>query len=239
MNGFLDVYSLIFLLVAIAIFWKLRSVLGRKTGHERPPADPFARREEKTPTPVPSEPGDNVVALPRAARPAPVGAEPANAGVDSIAPAGSALNTALRMIVSADRGFDARHFLDGARVAYEMIVTSFATGDRESLRNLLGPDVFERFDEAITERERRGEAVETTFVGIDKAEITEAALRGSSAQITIRFVSQLISVTRDRNGGVIDGDPVKVTEVTDVWTFARDTRSRDPNWKLVATEAEG
>lgn len=238
MNGFLDIYSLIFLMVAIAIFWKLRSVLGRRTGHERPPVDPFARREEKAATPA-TEAGDNVVTLPRSGRPAAPPAETGNAGVDAVAPAGSALNTALRTIVSADRNFDARHFLEGARVAYEMIVTGFATGDRETLRNLLGPDVFERFDEAIGDRERRGERVETTFVGIDKADITEAALRGSTAQITIRFVSQLITVTRDRNGAVIDGDPARVTEVTDVWTFARDTRSRDPNWRLVATEAEG
>lgn len=238
MNGFLDVYSLVFLLVAVAIFWKLRSVLGRRTGNERPPVDPFTRREEK-PASTAAEANDNVVALPRTARRPAANGDQAAAGIDTVAPAGSALNAALRTIVSADRNFDARHFVDGARAAYEMIVTAFAGGDRESLRNLLGKEVYEGFDAAIAEREKRGESVETTFVGIDKAEITEASLKGGTAQITVRFISQLISVTRDREGRVVDGDPSKVVEVTDVWTFARETRSRDPNWKLIATEADG
>jgi predicted lipid-binding transport protein (Tim44 family) len=79
--------------------------------------------------------------------------------------------------------------------------------------------------------------VETRFVSIDAADIIAAELRGKTAQVTVRFVSQLVSVTRDRSGAVIDGNPDKVTEVTDVWTFARDISARDPNWKLVATEA--
>ncbi|WP_181705122.1 Tim44/TimA family putative adaptor protein [Chthonobacter rhizosphaerae] len=238
MNGFLDVYSLVFLLVAVAIFWKLRSVLGRRTGHERPPQDPFARREERPAAPAP-ETNDNVVALPRATRAPAATAEAQAAGVDAVAPAGSALNGALRTIVSADRSFDARHFLDGSRAAYEIIVGAFASGDRDTLKMLLSPDVYEGFSAAIADREKRGEKIETTFVGMDKADIVEAALKNGQAQITVRFVSQLISVTRDRAGAVVDGDPVKVAEVTDVWTFARDVKSRDPNWKLIATEADG
>lgn len=238
MNGFLDVYSLVFLLVAVAIFWKLRSVLGRRTGNERPPVDPFARREEKSAS-AGADTNDNVVALPRSSRSPSSMSDQTAAGIDTVAPAGSALNTALRTIVSADRNFDARSFIDGARAAYEMIVSAFAAGDRETLRNLLSKEVYEGFDAAISEREQRGEKVETTFVGIDKADITEAALKGGIAQITVRFVSQLISVTRDRSGSVVEGDPAKVGDVTDVWTFARDTRSRDPNWKLIATENDG
>jgi predicted lipid-binding transport protein (Tim44 family) len=239
MNGFLDAYSLIFLIIAIAIFWRLRSVLGKRTGNERPPFDPYSRREDRgPPAPAAPETNDNVVALPRGAKPA-AAETAATTALDRIAPAGSALNAALRTIVSADRSFDADHFLAGARAAYEMIVTAFAAGDRASLKQLLGPEVLEGFNAAITEREGRGEKIETTFVGIDKADITEASLRGGLAQITVRFVSQLISVTRDKAGAVLDGDPAKVVEVTDVWTFARDIRSRDPNWKLVATEAEG
>ena len=88
-----------------------------------------------------------------------------------------------------------------------------------------------------SEREKRGETVETRFVSIDKADITAAEMRGRTAQVTVRFVSQLISATRDKEGNVIDGNAEKVTDVTDVWTFARDVSSRDPNWKLVATEA--
>ena len=130
-----------------------------------------------------------------------------------------------------------KHFLTGARAAYEMIVTAYAEGDRRNLKNLLSRDVYDGFEAAITEREKRGETVESRFVSIDNAEITAAELRGRTAQLTVRFQSKLVTATRDKNGNVIDGNAEKVTDVTDVWTFARDLSSRDPNWKLVATEA--
>ena len=119
-----------------------------------------------------------------------------------------------------------------------MIVTAFAGGDRRQLRSLLSREVYDGFDAAITERERRNETAETRFVSIDGSAITAAELRNrTTAQITVRFVSKLISATRDRTGAVIDGNAEKVTDVTDVWTFARDISSRDPNWKVIATEA--
>ena len=154
-----------------------------------------------------------------------------------IAEPGSALETSLDAIVKADPGFDLKHFIAGGRQAYEMIVTAYAEGDRRALKNLLSRDVYEGFEQAIRERETRGETSETRFVSIDKSDVTGAELRGQTAHVTVRFVSQLVSVTRDRNGNVIDGNAEKVTDVTDVWTFARDLSSRDPNWKLVATEA--
>ncbi len=239
MSGFLDLTSLIFLVAAVAIFWKLRSVLGTRTGRERPPFDPYTKRDDKAGAAAPTETNDNVVALPRSGRPTAGQAEPAPGGrIDALAPAGSALNQALRTIVSADRSFDADHFVTGARQAYEMVVGAFAAGDRGTLEMLLAPEVYEGFAAAISEREQRGETMETTFVGIDKADIVEAQLRNGSAQITVRFSAQLISVTRDRAGTVVDGDPARVVSNTDVWTFARDLRSRDPNWKLIATESE-
>ncbi len=118
-----------------------------------------------------------------------------------------------------------------------MIVTAYAQGDRRTLKNLLSKEVYDGFEQAIKDRESRGEKAETRFVSIDKADLTGAEVKAKTAQITVRFVSQLVSVTRDRDGNVIDGSPDKVTDVTDVWTFARDLSSRDPNWKLVATEA--
>ena len=154
-----------------------------------------------------------------------------------IAESGSAVAAGLDAIATADPSFDAKHFITGARTAYEMIVTSFAAGDRRQLRSLLSREVYNRFDAAITERENRGETAETRFVSVDGSTITAAELRKSTAQITVRFVSKLVSSTRDRNGTVIDGNAEKVTDVTDVWTFARDVTSRDPNWKVVATEA--
>ena len=137
----------------------------------------------------------------------------------------------------ADQDFDAKHFITGARAAYEMIVTAFAEGDRRQLKSLLSREVYDGFDAAITEREGRGETAETRFVSIDGSTIANAELRARTAQITIRFVSKLISATRERSGNVIEGNAEKVTDVTDVWTFARDISSRNPNWKVVATEA--
>jgi predicted lipid-binding transport protein (Tim44 family) len=230
-----DIYTIIFLALAVFIFLRLRSVLGQRTGRERPPYDPYSARDAvRTPA------SDKVVALP--AR----GGEPAPAPVEAVEPSerwkgvaeqGSPVAAGLDAIVAEDKSFDAKHFLAGARAAYEMIVTAFAEGDRRSLKNLLSRDVYDGFETAIRDREGRGETTETRFVSIDKADITGAELRGKTAQVTVRFVSQLVSVTHDRTGKVIEGSPEKVTEVTDVWTFARDLSSRDPNWKLVATEA--
>jgi predicted lipid-binding transport protein (Tim44 family) len=119
-----------------------------------------------------------------------------------------------------------------------MIVTAYAEGDRRTLKNLLSREVYENFEAAIGGREGRGHTVENRFVSVDEAEITGAELRGRSAQVTVRFVSHLVSVTRDKEGNVVDGNAEKVSEVTDVWTFAREVAARDPNWKLVATETE-
>ena len=154
-----------------------------------------------------------------------------------VAEAGSPLAAGLDAVAGTDAEFDAKHFLTGARAAYEMIVNAFAEGDRRTLKNLLSREVYDGFDAAIGEREKRGDTVESRFVSIDNAEITAAELRGRNAQITVRFQSKLVSATRNKAGEVIDGNAEKVTDVTDVWTFARDLSSRDPKWKLVATEA--
>jgi predicted lipid-binding transport protein (Tim44 family) len=231
-----DIYTIIFLALAVFIFLRLRSVLGQRTGRERPPYDPYSARD------IRPAPGDKVVALPGRA---PVSdssqkpSEPAEA-VDrwkGIAEPGSAMAAGLDAIVHDDKDFDTKHFLTGARAAYDMIVTAYAAGDRRQLKGLLGREVYDGFDAAIRGREQRGETVETRFVSIDGAHLVAAEVRGKTAQVTVRFNSQLVSVTRDKAGAVIDGNPDKVTSVTDVWTFARDVGSRDPNWKLVATEA--
>jgi predicted lipid-binding transport protein (Tim44 family) len=235
MQHVFDIWTIIFLTLAVVIFMKLRSVLGQRTGRERPPYDPYSARDAVRPST-----NDNVVALPgRAAEPPPKPAEAAPAADrwNGIAEAGSAVAAGLDAVARDDKSFDVKHFITGARAAYEMIVTAYAEGDRRALKNLLSRDVYDGFEAAIRERETKGETVESRFVSIDKSDITSAELRGRTAQITIRFVSQLVSVTRDRNGAAIEGSADKVTDVTDVWTFARDLSSRDPNWKLVATEA--
>jgi predicted lipid-binding transport protein (Tim44 family) len=157
---------------------------------------------------------------------------------DAVAKPGTPLNTSLRELVKTDPSFKPKEFINGARMAYEMIVMAFADGDRKTLKGLLSREVYDGFDAAITERETRGEAVKSTFVGIEKADITHADIKDSEEQITVRIISQLISATYDKAGALIDGDAEAVTEVNDIWTFARDIRSRDPNWKLIATESE-
>jgi len=230
-----DIYTIIFLALAVFIFLRLRSVLGQRTGRERPPYDPYSARDA-----VRGATNDNVVTLPgRAADTGNKPAEIADPGErwKGFAEPGSAIAAGLDAAVREDPAFDIKHFIAGARAAYEMIVTAYAEGDRRSLKNLLAKEVYDGFEAAIRERESKGETIETRFVSIDKSDITAVDVRGRTAQITIRFISQLVSVTRDKSGNVIDGSPDKVTDVTDVWTFARDLSSRDPNWKLVATEA--
>lgn len=238
MNEIFDPLNLLLLGLAVFILFRLRSVLGKRTGNERPPFDPYSKPEQ---TNEQANGQDNVIPLPNQSdHPAEMAQEQAQSGdvvIDKVAPEGSALNSALKQILSVDRSFEPQEFLQGARAAYEMIVMAFADGDKKALKNLLSRDVYEGFVGAIEDREKRGETIESTFVGIDKAEIVEAALKGSTAQVTVKIHSQLISATRDKAGEVVDGDPAKVTEVVDIWTFARDTTSRDPNWKLVATES--
>jgi predicted lipid-binding transport protein (Tim44 family) len=226
-----DIYTIIFLALAVFIFLRLRSVLGQRTGRERPPYDPYAARSKAG--------SEKVVALPGRAPEM----QPKTIDVDTserwkgIAEAGTPTATGLDAILRVDPSFDAKHFIAGGRAAYEMIVGAFAAGDRRTLKGLLSREVYEGFEDAIRDRESKGETVESRFVSLDGADIIGAEVRGNSAQITVRFVSQLISATRDRAGSVIEGSLDKVTDVTDVWTFARDLTSRDPNWKLVATEA--
>ncbi|MAB00519.1 MAG: calcium-binding protein [Stappia sp.] len=241
MGQMFDVTTLIFLVLAVVIFLRLRNVLGRRTGTERPPFDPFGtpdrERDRSASRQSPQDAEDNVISLPGQGEPPAPQTGASTATLDTVAPRGSALNDALRQILSADRSFDPQQFLQGARGAYEMIVTAFAAGDRKMLKGLLSREVYDGFVAAISDRESRGETIESTFVGIDRADIVEAAMKGSTAQITVKFRSELISATRDKDGAIVDGDPNAVSDVTDIWTFARDTNSRDPNWRLVATES--
>ncbi|MEX0346293.1 MAG: Tim44/TimA family putative adaptor protein [Rhizobiaceae bacterium] len=232
---FFDFGTIFFLVAAVVIFYQLRNVLGRRTGHERPPFDPYSNRDRIDAN---DDSGDNVVALPKRKSSSGDDADSRYSEIDKYAKAGSAVNKGLRAIKDADASFGPNNFLDGAKMAYEMIVVAYADGDRKTLKNLLSREVFDGFVEAIKGREERDEKVQSSFVGISKADIVGAEMKDGEAHVTIRLVSELISATLDKSGDVIEGDPETVAEVKDVWTFARDTRSRDPNWKLVATEAE-
>lgn len=235
MNDGFDIYTIIIIVLAVFIFLRLRSVLGSRTGNERRPQDTYVGRTQA------EAPADNVTPLPRRAEPQPTASsdddEPARDRWAGVAEPGSPVAQGLDRIAQAEGGFDARGFIGGARAAYEMIVTAFAAGDRKTLKPLLAREVFDSFSAAIADREGRGETVESSFVSIEKAEISGADVVGKTAQLTVRFVSKLITATRDRSGQVIDGDPTEIADLVDVWTFARDVNSRDPNWRLVSTEA--
>ena len=229
-----DIYTIIFLALAVFIFLRLRSVLGQRTGGERPPFDRAARNA------LPGTPDSGMVPMPGKVidQPPPVPSAEVAPIADrwkGMAEPGTPLAQGLDAIVAQDSSFDPKHFLSGARGAYEMIVLAFANGDRRALRDLLSSDVYESFETVIKDREKHDQKTETRFVSIDKAELVGAELRDRIAQLTVRFVSQMISVTRDKAGTIVDGNPDKVADITDIWTFARDTTSRDPNWKLVGT----
>ncbi len=218
-NGFPLIDIIFFAAVALFIAVRLRNVLGRRTGHERRPEPPI----------TPTTP-DNVVKLPGR-----------DEGTDG--PFGHVEDPELRAGLNAvrrhDPEFDLEHFLGGARGAFEMIVAAFARGDTEMLRPLLADEVYAGFADAIEQREAAGERLETEIVGIKAVEVVEARMEGTRALLSVRFVSDQINVTRDAGGAVIDGDADHLAELVDVWTFARDTANRDPNWFLVATSAEG
>lgn len=231
--GSFDFVTFFFFIAAVIIFLQLRSVLGRRTGNERSPEEKMRRERADTE----ARDDSKVVTLPRRNR----DAEPAAdrfAAADAYAPPDSNLNKGLRAVMAADQQFNPREFLKGAGIAYEMIVNAYAEGDRKALKALLSRDVYEGFVSAIDERESRGETVRSRFVGIAKSDIIQAEMKGTDANITVRIVSQLISATLDKGGEIIEGDLEEVADVTDVWTFSRDTRSRDPNWRLIATEAD-
>lgn len=227
-----NIVTLIFMAAAVFVFLQLRSVLGKRTGHERPPID-FPGQGDDQPVDADGMDGDdNVITLPSRD-----GADQYRE-IDRVAKAGSAVNKQLRVIKDAAPAFSPREFLSGATMAYEMIVMAFADGDRKTLQNLLSKEVYDGFAEALSEREKAGETVQTNFVGIEKMEILGAELRDNSAHVTVSVVSQLISATKDNEGKIIDGDPNEVAEVRDEWTFGKDVRDRDPNWKLISTEPE-
>jgi predicted lipid-binding transport protein (Tim44 family) len=145
---------------------------------------------------------------------------------------------ALTEIALADRSFTAEHFLEGARRAYEMIVTAFARGERETLRPLLSNDVYAAFEQVIADREAHKYRVEFTLVGFREVKIAGSDLKKSVAEITVSFTAQFNSATFDADGALVEGDPKLLRDVVDIWTFERNVREADPNWKLVATSGE-
>ncbi len=209
---------ILFAALAAVLVLRLRSVLGRRTGQERPPTRPTAAPADGT--------SDKVIALPDAKR-----------RPQAKAPTGDPLQDGLAEIQAADPSFDAEVFDAGSRAAFEMIVNAYAGADLDTLRPLLSDEVFENFAQAVKERQEQNHTLETTLVGIRESEIIEASMENRAAFLTVKLVSEQINVTRDAGGDIVDGDTGHIATVTDIWTFARNTRSRNPNWTLVATDS--
>src|SRR5918993_510829 len=229
-DGFAYLDILFFAMVAAFIAFRLRGVLGRKTGHERPRVDPISRRTA-------ARGNDNVVPLPeRGPAPAPSPEEAAAAAATPNGQGDPAM-AGVAAIKRADPSFDLDYFLQGARAAFAMIVEAYAKGDKAGLRPLLADEVFAQFSRSIDGRERAGHVLSTELVATSGAELAAAGLQGGRARVTVRFTSEQINVTRDAAGNVVEGDPRQIETIVDVWTFERDTRSRDPNWQLVETGA--
>ena len=245
MDGRIDVSTLLFLVLAVVIFLKLRSVLGRRTGHEQTRFERYKAQQEASQRNGKLASQDKVVTLPRREReeaeprtaPEPQVRTEVEERVKGLAAGNASMAEGFVEIVRADATFDPDSFLKGARAAYEIIVTAFAEGNRKTLKGLLSREVYDGFAGAISDREGRGEQIDQSFVGIKAADIVEAELKNGIAQVTVKFVSELISATHDRGGAVIAGDSKRIKEVTDIWTFAREIASRDPNWRLIATQA--
>ncbi|MFO1104280.1 MAG: Tim44/TimA family putative adaptor protein [Methylocystis sp.] len=224
-----DPSLIVFAALAVFVIWKLRSVLGMRVDRDTPPQTRFAPRP-----PAPAAVAPSPVAAP-VAQPAarPSGADRWEGVAEKgVASAWSGLDS----VAASDPSFDGKTFLSGARRAYEMIVVAFAKGDRETLKPLLSQDVFDGFSAEIARREQQGETMETAVVAIDSATVDAARAIAGRNEVTVRFVARLMSVRRDRAGETIDGGQTR--KVVERWTFARDPKANDPNWKLVATQAE-
>ena len=209
-------------MLAAFLIYRLGSVLGKRTGNEQQRPDIFGAGAN-----LDEGQDDNVISLP----------DRSPDSENEMTEPASPLDAAITQIQLADRSFDEEGFVSGARAAFEMVVDSFASGDTDTLQSLLSDDVYENFAAAISDRVSKDQTHETTMVAFDVTEIIEAEMEGRNALVTVKYVSDQVNVTRDSEGEIVDGDPSAVTRITDIWTFARDVSSSNPNWVLIATRS--
>ena len=228
-EGFQFIDIIFFAMIAAFLVLRLRSVLGRRDGHESQLRDRFKTHKD-------DQSEDNVVELPDRSESFSGEDDSGDTSLDAYEN-DEKLYQGLSEIMETDPGFQPEEFLSGSRMAFELILGAYAQGDSETLKPLLSPEVYANFTQVIREREQTGETLEDTLVGIKSAEIVEAYVENKAANINVKFVSEQINATRDVNGDVVDGDPNAVVNVVDFWTFSRHTKSRDPNWTLVATSS--
>jgi len=232
MDEFFDIPTLIAIGVALVVLWRLRSVLGTRTGNERSPL-------QRPQNAAAQKPADDKAAPMAVPPPANLDAErralKLEAEIDQLSHGDGHIATGLKAIADADPAFSPKTFLEGAKGAYEWIVTAFANGDRKTLKGLLDKDVYDGFESAISAREAAGHKVDFTFVGLPKIEIADAEIDRRDARLAVKFTAEVVQATRDKDGALIEGNADQVQTIADEWTFARNPKSRDPNWKLVAT----
>jgi predicted lipid-binding transport protein (Tim44 family) len=237
MDEFFDIPTVIVIVIAIVVLFRLRSVLGTRTGNER---SPLQRAQQNQPKPANDEKVTPIrPAIAPLAPVAPIDVDKRaiklEAEIDQLSHGDGHVAAGLKAIVDADPTFSPKSFLEGAKQAYEMIVTAFAAGDRKTLKPLLEKDVYDGFEKAIADREASGRKIDFTFVGLPKIEISEAEIDRRDARVVVKFNAEVVQATKDKDGAIVEGDAVAVQQIADEWTFARNPKSRDPNWKLVAT----
>lgn len=210
-------FVVLFAMVAAFLALRLYSVLGKRTGHEQPLPKPAEERVGANPMP-------RTIDMPAEVR------EP---GVRAIEPGAE---NGVRALIAADSSFDAAQFLDGAKSAYRMVLEAFWKGDRDTLGWLTGDDVRDAFFGAIDDREAQGHVLDNRLIRVERAVISEASVENKVARVTVRFDADIAAVTRDADGNVVAGSLSDAVETHDVWTFSRELRSDDPNWKLIETD---
>ena len=221
MSDQIDLTTIIFALVAVFVVWKMRTILGTRNESNM---NSTSRTQNNAL-------GSNVELGGASAD-----VTPLELRWTPFATFGTEMWQRLDEISKIDPSFEPREFVEGAKIAYEVILKAFSIGDITALKPLLGKEVFDSFSAAITDRRNKGARLETTLVSIDRSEIQEIKISGTNAHIAVRFASKVITITIDEHGSVLEGAADKVAEVIDVWTFQRDMSSSNPNWRLVSTE---
>ena len=221
-TGGFPIDLLLFGMIAAFLVLRLRSILGRRTGFERPAADAKVAPAGAVRPVLPAAADANDLVADPAARALPEPTSPAGQG--------------LARIAAAEPAFNAGHFLGGAEAAFRLIVEAYAAGDRAALRPLLTDDTYHGFESAIAAREAAGEVQRGEIRAINTVAVEAAALRDNTASVIVRFVSDQINETLDRDGKPIAGTDA-VTEITDLWTFERELRQPDPAWRLAAAQS--
>lgn len=216
------------LIAAGLVFW-LKTILGTRHGEERERPNPFSgigqgQKDRARPAPLDDVIDDGM---------APIFQKPVLPRNVTIASAG--VEKSLEEIAKADPGFDLSGFATAVQDAFAIIVESFGSGDRDTLKNLLEPKVYAAFDGALAQREKEGHTMSTEIHAIRRVEIMDASVQGDKAYVTLRFVADETCVVKSSDGAILSGNPDRITEMNDIWVFAKPVKSRDPRWFLSET----